>query len=202
MIEGEERDRDIITLGRYWEGTGIENVPIEWLVLEKTEDYMLLVSKESITSRGFCEEVGNWADSSIREWLNNDFVRQAFNYDEMLMIVGKEITTVYAPDDSPSVVEKTMDRVFLLDEDECERYFPTPDSKIVKQSQYAMNMQREDRKFDTSWWLRNGGAMGCNPMLVTEYGGYYDLVWPAWIAGVRPAIYISRYYYDRIKSKE
>ena len=43
----------IVKFGRYWKGTGLENVPIEWLVLNETDKYIFVVSKQSVVSEMF-----------------------------------------------------------------------------------------------------------------------------------------------------
>ena len=41
---------DVVEFGRYWEETGMKNTPIQWLVLEETDEYLFLTTKETIIS--------------------------------------------------------------------------------------------------------------------------------------------------------
>ena len=39
-----------IRFGRYWSGTGLENTPLEWLVLDETDEYLFVVSTQGLFS--------------------------------------------------------------------------------------------------------------------------------------------------------
>lgn len=59
--------------------------PIEWIVLDDTEDGLLLISRYVLDCipyhDGFDEMT--WETSSLRKWLNNDFYKSAFDHDQM-----------------------------------------------------------------------------------------------------------------------
>ena len=76
-----------IRFGRYWSGTGLENTPLDWLVLDETDEYLFVVSKQAIASKIFDQATANWKESSIRKWLNDDFIELAFNDDEKSYIL-------------------------------------------------------------------------------------------------------------------
>ena len=78
---------DVVEFGRYWEETGMKNTPIQWLVLEETDEYLFLTTKETIISKFFDKVSSSWIDSDIRRWLNNDFINLAFNEYEKPSII-------------------------------------------------------------------------------------------------------------------
>ena len=98
------------------------------------------------------------------------------------------------------LVEKTTDKVFLLSMDDLGKYFSTRESRVAEQSRYAIDSLKESGWYDfaNSWWLRNGGNIGHNAWLVLEDGmglGYGSEQYPA---GIRPAMYIKKDWFDHI----
>ena len=93
-----------------------------------------------------------------------------------------------------------MDKVILLSMDDLDKYFTTRESRIAEQSRYAIDISKENGWFDfaNSWWLRNGGELGINSFLVFEDGmgcGYLSEQCPA---GIRPAMYIKKDWFEHI----
>lgn len=146
-----KNEMKIIEFGRCWKGTGLENVPIEWIVLNETDEYLFVVSKQVVVSEMFDETTANWKDCSIRKWLNNEFLRKAFNEYERPSILEKKIVTSNDMEyvfDGFSYFQKyveTLDKVFLLSVDEVEQYFKTQESRVVERSQYAIDTLEDDR---------------------------------------------------------
>lgn len=79
---------EIVTLGVY------NGNPIEWLVLSRDESSVLLISKYYVTSkianendRGEYGEYMCWSGSTLRTWLNKDFIDEVFlgNVAELLL---------------------------------------------------------------------------------------------------------------------
>lgn len=195
----------IIEFGKYWEGTGMENVPIQWQVLDETDEHLFLISKQTVVSRIFDEKEKNWANSEIRKWLNNKFIKLAFNEYEQLSVLEKEIITyvgdsVFSYKRNPWLNEsiKTKDRVFLLSVEEVDKYFPKPESRIADKSQYATDTLENSRKHTNAWWLRNWGYgdAGDFPVLILEDGAYYLDAHPENTEGIRPAIYVKKNFND------
>lgn len=77
---------DVYTYGT-WQGE-----PIEWNVLESSGGYagssiqVLLITKYCIDVRPYGDGAVTWETSSLRQWLNNDFLNTAFTEDERLYI--------------------------------------------------------------------------------------------------------------------
>ena len=55
--------------------------PYEWLVLDRSEAGMLLLTKEGIACRPYHEEFEEvtWEKCSLRSWLNGEFMEAAFS---------------------------------------------------------------------------------------------------------------------------
>jgi hypothetical protein len=198
---------DVVEFGRYWEETGMKNIPIQWLVLEETDEYLFLTTKETIISKFFDKVSSSWIDSDIRRWLNNDFINLAFNEYEKPSIIEKEIDTIFGEDVMRykekfcnNKVVTSEDKLFLLSIEEVEKHFSTQNSRIAEQGKYALNTLEEDRKFTNSWWLRNSGVglFGESPILVLEDGMFYLEAAPLNLEGIRPAMFIKHNYYEFI----
>ena len=190
----------IIEFGRYWKETGLENVPIEWIVLNETDEDLFVVSKQVVVSEMFDETTANWKDCSIRKWLNNEFLRKAFNEYESPSILEKKIVTsndmeyVFGGFSYFKKYVETLDKVFLLSVDEVEQYFKTQESRVVERSQYAIDTLEDDRKYVDCWWLRNEAYFDWAPLLIQGDGTYYGLAGAHNLEGIRPAMYIKRNY--------
>lgn len=74
---------DIIELGSYKQSKNLKGnwdvSAIDWIVLDITEDKVLLLSKNGLTYRAYSENSNSsWDNSSLRGWLNQEFVQTAF----------------------------------------------------------------------------------------------------------------------------
>ena len=124
-------------------GNGAE--AIEWIVLEKTDDRMLVTSRYLLDSRRYHSKNVNvsWATCSLRTWLNETFYQDAFTAAEK-----ERILTFSDPD---SVAE---DKVFLLSLEQVEQYFTTKSSRICKATKYAVSRDAYvSSSTGGSWWL-------------------------------------------------
>ena len=86
-----------VSLGSYEQdnNTGNGKEPIEWIVLEVQNDKMLLLSKYVLDASYFDEkqEVAFWDTCTLRTWLNDSFLNDAFNDKQQQSIVLSETTT-------------------------------------------------------------------------------------------------------------
>lgn len=101
--------------------------PIEWIVLDQNDNGTLLLSKYLLCKQAFhSDRFANdirWYNSSIRQWLNNDFYNECFSDTEKTKI---NTVTVINEDNITQNVdggEDTEDKIFLLSVDECFKYF-------------------------------------------------------------------------------
>ncbi len=89
---------DLVVFGRYEQDRsrtdGLE--PILWTVVEKKENKVKLISKFSVGQRQYHtrEEAVTWESSSLRGWLNGEFLRSSFSGSERDWIC-EEVTFQY-----------------------------------------------------------------------------------------------------------
>lgn len=152
-----------VTFGAYEQDNDISNgkETIEWLVLSKENDKILLITKSSINAMSFDTQPGRttWANSTSRQWLNSTFYNEAFSNDEQKAILESTLENyceLESIDDGA-----TVDRVFLLSEDECKLYFKDPELSVHKYgsfTKYATAMELAGRGYSSDerdWWLRS-----------------------------------------------
>ena len=72
---------DIIKFGNYFINDDTTKEPIEWRVLEVSNDKALLITKDAIDCKPYNYEMRNitWENCTLRQWLNNEFINQAFS---------------------------------------------------------------------------------------------------------------------------
>jgi Family of unknown function (DUF6273) len=102
---------ELVEFGRYpqlSEGATVE--PIQWRVLECSEDAVLLLSDRILDCRRYhCEFIETtWRDSDLRAWLNGEFFFSAFGDDERAMVLPTTCT------DNGDGSADTLDPAFLL----------------------------------------------------------------------------------------
>ena len=177
-----------VIFGNYEQGNG--KAPIEWIVLDKQEDCVLMLSRYTLDCKPFHEvEDWNvtWSECSLRSWLNGDFINSAFNEEERARIIPVTNTTVNAPD--------TQDSVFLLSLDELNTYLPDEESRIAEATEYTVEQggRVSQTTGNTYWWLRTK-AMSDDCIHVVKYDGTTDEFgdsMEAAIYTVRPVIRID-----------
>ena len=119
--------------------------PIEWKILKKEKDRILMISKYALDAKPYNTTAANvtWEDCSLRKWLNGTFFESAFSQDEQGLI---EVTSI----------ESSQDKVFLLSRTEAQSYFKTDEERQVRNTKYAV--EKCDDKYYAKccfWWLRS-----------------------------------------------
>ena len=89
---------DKIQFGRYWKGSGLEDTPIRWLILEETDEQLFVISEQAIGVGSFDFGQCNWADNTVRVWLNHTFLQQAFSEEERVAILEQDLVTAITPE--------------------------------------------------------------------------------------------------------
>ncbi len=121
---------DIIQFGHYEQDAHTSNgsEPIDWIVLERTDDSVMVISRFDLECIEYNEKYDqvSWAECTLRTWLNDVFLEEAFSKKEKAMI--QTVNTGTAGSDSGADV---MDQVFLLNEEEVTRYFPEEQDRMV-----------------------------------------------------------------------
>ena len=161
-------DKETVTFGRYG------GQAIDWLVLDKTDTDMLLISAEALDCRKYNDtnETVTWENCSLRKWLNSSFYTAAFSAAERDRII---LSTVANPDTETCRTEggnDTEDKVFLLSLDEARELFDSDSGRLCRPSAYAREhgIYVFHKNGCSWWWLRSPGKPGCAAN-VNYFGG-------------------------------
>ena len=161
--------------------------PLEWIVLEKSNNKALLLSKYLLTSHSYNDEYVDitWENCTMRKWLNSEYINTIFSKKEQ----GSILTTDVINNDNVFGTKggnNTKDKLFLLSIDEVNKYFNNDNQRVATYKGGSSDF----------WWLRSPGPWQYNAANVydhgnlTEYGYNVDNA-----CGVRPALWVS---YNRI----
>ncbi len=119
------------------EGNGKE--PIEWQVLDKKANKVLLISTKLLDAQHYPREGGyTWEESTLRKWLNTEFIKEAFNYNESQKILDSDIKNDNNKKHGTKGGNDTKDKIFLLSIDEAEKYFKTNKERIAEVTNYTI----------------------------------------------------------------
>lgn len=178
----------------------------EWIVLDKDGDNLLLISEKCLDAMPYNTERTDvtWETSSIRAWLNGEFMEKAFSAKEQSAIVSAKL-------DNPKNTRyggakggnDTVDKVFLLSYDEAKEYFPPEDEQVTGMTGYARDKGVYSYTFRIEegpswwWWLRSPGLgqdmasiFYCNEKLLSG-GPANDGLTVNTICAVRPVIWVD-----------
>ena len=210
---------DIISFGEY-----------QWRVLELQDDKMFVISEYIIAIEEFPqgrlshydirdmmqrqrEQMHDgvrrwyivditWADSLIRQWLNDDFY-MSFTLEERARIVETTVINNANPWSGVSGGNNTVDKIFLLSIEEVVQYFGDsgqlqnrPGNTWLIRDQYhdarlAINVNVPRRQYG-DWWLRSPGRYGNYAAYVGRFG--IDVGGRSVTASdsIRPALWLYR----------
>ncbi len=151
---------DIVTFGSYEQDNNQScTEPIEWIVLERDGSNALLLSRYCLDNVPFHDQQveTKWADSYLREWLNDTFLYTAFSQSEREDIVSTSVTMSSNPVHGTSGGSDTTDKVFLLSIDEAETYFDSDEDRRVDATAYAKRQGAQVYNTGAWWRLRSPG---------------------------------------------
>ena len=141
---------------------------IMWKVLAREGNKVLLLSKYGLAGKAYNNKWTDitWAQSTIRSWLNNEFMNTSFSSDEQAAILQTEVDNSQAEGyngngmnhkNNTDAESNTVDKVFLLSYKEAfEDYFTSDEARICIPTTHAV--QQRKYKSDTGacrWWLRS-----------------------------------------------
>ena len=187
-----------ITFGTYEQDNNTSNgkEDIEWLVLAKENNRLLVISRYALDCMPYNEvwSAVTWEPCTLRKWLNNDFLNAAFSRTEKAMIPTVTVPADKNPDYSTSPGNATQDKVFLLSIPEVNKYFTSDSTRQCEPTAYAKGQGTwtNDSGF-CWWWLRSPGIYQNNAAYVLTDGGVEErgsFVDRGSVA-VRPAMWIN-----------
>ena len=167
---------------------------IKWRVLRYENSEAFLLSEAILDSQPYHsenEEI-DWEKSSIRAWLNNEFINKAFSDEENKAINTVELINKDNSKYGTQGGKNTSDKLFLLSLSEVDG---TEESKEYgfwdKKTRKCKNDNFSEETY--FWWLRSPGNSSHDAAGVYYYGwvfGYgYDV--QELTGGIRPALYLN-----------
>lgn len=186
-----------VVFGSFEQDNDLENgtEPIEWIVLDKQGDKLLLLSKKVLDSRNYYGAYYpvTWEESHLRFWLNSLFYESAFTEEEQQKILQTEVVNDDNLRFGTDGGNDTEDNVFLLSIKEVEEYLPLGIYRRCKGTTYARDKYLREYGSYAIWWLRSPGGDTSRAAYihtnggVNAYGGGVKFA----IVGVRPALWVS-----------
>jgi ribosomal protein S17E len=195
---------DTYTFGSYEQDNDTSNgkEEIEWQILEKQDNKILIISKYALDCQQYNTENTDvtWETCTLRSWLNSTFISNAFTEAEQSMIVDTKVTADKNPNYSTNPGNDTTDKIFLLSINEVNKYFTNDESRkcvptayAIEQGAYTSDSYTSGGKATCWWWLRSPGSSQVDASYVYYDGSvYYDGRGVDGSNGcVRPALWIN-----------
>ena len=181
-----------LKMGTYEQDNDTCNGPedIEWIVLDVDGTKALLISKYCLDAAKYHNEKVDttWAECDLRDWLNDDFLDEAFTSSEQKQILDTEITTPVSVYGNKTGGCDTVDKIFCLSIDEAQKYFSSNRDRKASRTKYAAS-----RTPYSWWWLRSpGGANNAAKAIVNDKGKV--TTGGNWVTNndsVRPAMWVD-----------
>ena len=200
-----------ITFGRYPQtANGNDNTPIEWLILDRDEQKILIVSKYGLDAQPYKKDYTSltWETCTLRTWLNGTFYNKAFSSAEQAAILTTNVDNsknqCYSGWNT-SGGNNTQDKVFLLSYAEANKYFGVthdttsntksrvaPTAYAIAQGAYTHSSNKTADGTDAGWWwLRSPGFYQSSAAGVRTDGSlnYYRVDDAS--GSVRPALWVN-----------
>ena len=189
---------DIVFFGAYEQDNNTSNgkEDIEWLVLEVKDGKALVISKYALDCKQYNASWTDvtWETSTLRKWLNNDFINKAFSAVEKAMIPTVTVSADKNPDYSTNPGNATQDQVFLLSITEANQYFSSDIARQCEPTDYVFANSADVYMYNGCWWwlrspgeIQNFAAYVDRDGDVSELGNFVNYATGA----VRPALWID-----------
>ena len=162
----------LISLGTYPQlADGTDKTPIQWRVLQKSEDELLILSEYILDCKRYHNKNVDttWRDCDLRKWLNDEFYDAAFSFEEKECIQTARCT------DNGEKSPDTEDKVFLLSVVEIKAFTDAGDgsdtrirrrtvgtdfAKVKKPD--GCHLYVYDKGVDKDYVVENGQKHGCS----------------------------------------
>lgn len=171
---------------------------VEWLVLDKQDGKVLLISKYCLDAKPYNEkyEPVTWETCTLRQWLNGDFINETFSGAEKTLICDTYLQNPDNPKWGADGGSDTTDKVFLLSIDEAEKYFANDEARKAKATDYAKVHEIYVSIVDdgiSRWLLRLPGRNSKSATFVYNDGSINDNGSSVNSSdyGVRPAMWVN-----------
>ena len=163
-------ERLTLYFGKYEQDNNFDNgpEPIEWIVLDSQAGRALLISKYALDCLPYHDknEDVSWNSSSLRQWLNETFLSEAFTEMEQKAVLSSMIAndakTQHSEWGSMESLD-TEDQLFVLSVKEANDFFSDKKDRKVIGTEFARSKGAKFLGFttiaygETDWWLRSPG---------------------------------------------
>lgn len=155
---------------------------IEWSVLAKEDNRVLLISKYALDRKSYNADYGDvtWETCSLRQWLNGTFLNDAFSTEEQALIQDTYVSADANSEYDTNPGNATTDKVFLLSINEAEQYFGSAEVRMCIPTEYAKaNGAYTDNRYTKNgvptcwWWLRSSGYVQYDAPYIYSDGSVY-----------------------------
>lgn len=153
---------DHFTFGNYPQGEDGEEQPIEWRVLAVESGKALVISEKLLDYVPYNREYTDvtWETCTLRTWMNNGFLNNAFNSDEQAKLVTITNQNPNNPTYGTEGGNATQDRIFALSIDEAKKYFSSDSDRKAYTTDYTHKKEYDHDDRSEWWWLRSPGSYG------------------------------------------
>ena len=146
-------DGKFVTFGSYEQDNDLSNGndDLKWIVLDEVGDQRLLITAQVIDAVRYNNvwEETSWKSSTLRAWLNDAFLKEAFTEEERKRIVAKERY------DKNGI--ETSDRVFIMNIQELHEYFNSMEDRKTGATPYAKAQGVYEYQDTVWWWVSDAG---------------------------------------------
>ena len=145
--------------------------PIKWRVLQSENGEAFLLSDVILDRQPYNENYEDitWEESSLRTWLNGEFINRAFSDEEKENINITEIVNQDDPDYGTEGGNNTSDKIFLLSLSEVSEQQDGEKYGFLDDRMRACENSTFSEAFSW-WWLRSPGSDGSNAAGVYNNG--------------------------------
>lgn len=189
---------DYITFGSYEQDNRSTNgkEEIEWLVLAKEDNKILVLSKYALEGMPFNISLADmtWENCSLRKWLNDTFINNAFSEEEQALIPTVTVSADKNPSYDTNPGNATQDKIFLLSINEVNKYFYSNSGRECKPTNYIVGKRVGLNAGNVTWWLRTSGENQRSVSVIMGHDGAVDeFGFNVNVEGfaVRPALWIA-----------
>ncbi len=195
-----------VDFGQYEQENNMANgkEAIVWRVLAVKDEKALLLTDKLLDVKPYNIENKDitWETSTLRKWLNEDFLNNAFTAGEQAAIAATTLLNKDNDDDWTDGGNNTNDKVFLLSREEAEMYLASVSARIAQGTIWAQNnfmgVAGDIPPDNMQWWLRSVGYKQNAACMVFEDGTISDGSLTFGLSnvsiesiGVRPALWVN-----------
>ncbi|WP_274968895.1 DUF6273 domain-containing protein [Succinimonas amylolytica] len=170
----ELKSGEYLIFGSYWQENSSVKTPLEWLVLQKSGNEALVISRYGLDCKQYHHEYADrtWENCDLRAWLNGEFLRMAFSEREQQLIRESRLVNEDNREYHTRGGADTRDRIFCLSISEARKYFREDAARQCSPTRFAVsgNCFVDDTNGCCYWWLRTPGHYQYRAALVTSEG--------------------------------